>query len=43
MAIRIGIIGTGNIFPAYLRTLAASKRIQIVGVGLEQLPDRQRL
>ena len=33
MAIRIGIIGTGNIFPAYLRTLAASKGVQIVGVA----------
>jgi predicted dehydrogenase len=30
---QIGIIGTGNIFPAYLKTLAASKRVQIVGVA----------
>jgi predicted dehydrogenase len=33
MATRIGIIGTGNIFPAYLRTLQASKGIVIVGVA----------
>ena len=33
MVVAIGIIGTGNIFPAYLRTLAAAKRIRIVGVA----------
>ena len=33
MVIAIGIIGTGNIFPAYLRTLAAAKRIRIAGVA----------
>ncbi len=33
MTVRIGIIGTGNIFPAYLKTLAASKRVEIVGVA----------
>ena len=33
MVVAIGIIGTGNIFPAYLRTLVAAKRIRIVGVA----------
>ena len=33
MVISIGIIGTGNIFPAYLKTLAASKHVHIVGVA----------
>jgi predicted dehydrogenase len=33
MVVSIGIIGTGNIFPAYLKTLAASKRVHIVGVA----------
>jgi predicted dehydrogenase len=33
MVISIGIIGTGNIFPAYLKTLAASKGVRIVGLA----------
>ncbi len=31
--IPIGIIGTGNIFPAYLRTLNASRKVRIVGIA----------
>jgi predicted dehydrogenase len=33
MAIALGIIGAGNIFPAYLRTLKRSKLFNIVGVA----------
>ncbi|HKE94019.1 MAG TPA: Gfo/Idh/MocA family oxidoreductase [Povalibacter sp.] len=33
MVIRIGIIGTGNVFPAYLRTLRKQRKIRIVGVA----------
>ena len=31
--IPIGIIGSGNIFPAYLRTLKASRALRIVGIA----------
>lgn len=33
MAIALGIVGAGNIFPAYLRTLLRSKQFRIVGVA----------
>lgn len=33
MARALGIVGTGNIFPAYLRTLQRSKQFRIVGVA----------
>jgi predicted dehydrogenase len=33
MVIRIGIIGTGNIFPAYLNTLRKQRRVRIVGIA----------
>ncbi len=33
MAIALGIIGAGNIFPAYLRTLKRSRLFRIVGVA----------
>ena len=33
MKFSLGIIGTGNIFPAYLRTLQRSKQFQIVGIA----------
>jgi predicted dehydrogenase len=33
MVIQIGIIGVGNIFPAYLRTLRAQRKLRIVGVA----------
>jgi len=33
MAIQIGIIGTGNIFPAYLQTLRKQRKIKIVGIA----------
>jgi predicted dehydrogenase len=33
MVIRIGIIGTGNIFPAYLNTLRKQRKVRIVGIA----------
>jgi predicted dehydrogenase len=33
MAITLGIIGTGNIFPAYLRTLRRSRQFRVVGIA----------
>lgn len=38
MKIRLGIIGTGNIFPAYWRTLKRSRLFDIVGIAGAQ-PD----
>ncbi len=33
MTIALGIIGTGNIFPAYLKTLKRSRQFRIVGIA----------
>ena len=33
MVFKLGIVGVGNIFPAYLRTLQRSKLFQIVGIA----------
>ncbi len=33
MVIPIGIIGAGNIFPAYLRTLRSQRKVRIVGIA----------
>ena len=33
MVIRIGIIGTGNIFPAYLNTFRKQRKVRIVGIA----------
>src|SRR5882672_587348 len=33
MVIRIGIIGVGNIFPAYLNTLRKQRKVRIVGIA----------
>lgn len=33
MVMQIGIIGVGNIFPAYLRTLRAQRKVRIVGIA----------
>jgi predicted dehydrogenase len=33
MTLTLGIIGTGNIFPAYLRTLKRSRQLRIVGLA----------
>ena len=38
MVIQIGIIGAGNIFPAYLNTLRKARRIRVVGIADAQ-PD----
>ena len=38
MTIALGIIGAGNIFPAYLRTLKRSKQFRIVGLA-DALPN----
>lgn len=33
MTIRVGLIGTGNIFPAYIATLKRCRRVHLVGVA----------
>ena len=33
MTLALGIVGTGNIFPAYLRTLVRSRQVRIVGLA----------
>jgi predicted dehydrogenase len=38
MTVALGIIGAGNIFPAYLRTLKRSKQFRIVGLA-DALPE----
>jgi predicted dehydrogenase len=36
MVIRIGIIGAGNVFPAYLHTLRKQRKVRIVGIADSQ-------
>jgi predicted dehydrogenase len=42
MALALGIIGVGNIFPAYLHTLRRSRQLRIVGVADAQPAAAQR-
>jgi predicted dehydrogenase len=33
MTLKLGILGGGNIFPAYMKTLRACRRFRIVGLA----------